>query len=309
MASTSLKVTQCPPARITEALALVLCELPPSLRREMAHTLLDELDPAELAHEALCVALRAERLCGAAWGQRQSGRIATFWPAQLVPGEGDDTAQMLSQSVVRLLDATSVELTQAILPFDDSSKPPVLEAVGFHHLADLYYLSCEAANFPPEEPFSTIRFEPYRGHERQRLIRLVERTYEQTLDCVGLEGVRTVDEVITGYQGTGVYRNENWLFVRQNGEDIGVLLLAEHPDACHLELMYMGLIPELRGLGLGRHIVRHAKWIAARRLAERIVLAVDVTNKPAVRMYQFEGFSAWDKRSVYVRFPASTELK
>ena len=36
-----------------------------------------------------------------------------------------------------------------------------------------------------------------------------------------------------------------------DGRDVGVLLLADHPRARHWELMYMGLVPEARGTGLG----------------------------------------------------------
>ena len=39
-----------------------------------------------VAAEALYIATRAGGLCGAAWGQRQSGNIAVFWPPQLVTG-------------------------------------------------------------------------------------------------------------------------------------------------------------------------------------------------------------------------------
>ena len=35
---------------------------------------------------------------------------------------------------------------------------------------------------------------------------------------------------------------------------------------------------------------------------ERIVLAVDAANEPALRMYRTAGFESWDQRSVYVRF-------
>ena len=96
-------------------------------------------------------------------------------------------------------------------------------------------------------------------------MRLVERTYEGTLDCTALNGVRDIDDVINGYQATGVFRPENWLFVRSGGQDVGVLLLADHPQARHWELMYMGLVPEVRGRGWGRQIARYAQWLAPRR--------------------------------------------
>jgi len=120
---------------------------------------------------------------------------------------------------------------------------------------------------------------------------------------VGLNGVRDVDSVVTGYQATGNYRPENWQIVRAGGEDVGVLLLADHPKAGHWELMYMGLAPEARGNNWGRQVTQYAQWLARSARVERIVLAVDSVNEPALRMYRSSGFEIWDKRDVYVRFP------
>ena len=87
--------------------------------------------------------------------------------------------------------------------------------------------------------------------------------HEGTLDCARrLNGVRDIDDVVNGYQATGVFCPEKWQFVRSDGRDVGVLLLADHPKAKHWELMYMGLIPEVRGRGWGRQITRYAQWLA-----------------------------------------------
>ncbi len=303
MESGPLEILRCPPRRVAEAAALVLSSVAPSQRREIARGLLDADDPTELADEPLFIARRAERLCGAAWGQRQSGNVALFWPPQLVPGEEPRVAAQLASAVVRVLDDTAIEMTQALLPASDAAIAATLEAVGFRHLAQLHYMSCEAERFPSQPP-RELEFEAYSGAERGRLMALVERTYEKTLDCVGLDGMRSIDEVITGYQGTGVYRPENWRIVRHAGRDVGVLLLAEHPPAGHWELMYMGLVPEARGRHWGGQITEFAKWRARGAGVERIVLAVDAANTPALRMYRTAGFELWDRRFVYVRFPA-----
>jgi ribosomal protein S18 acetylase RimI-like enzyme len=134
-------------------------------------------------------------------------------------------------------------------------------------------------------------------------MRLIEETYEQTLDCTALDGVRRVNHVVNGYQATGIFRPENWLIVRADEEDVGVLLLADHPQAGHWELMYMGLVPNVRGHRWGQLITRHAQWMASQAGVERIVLAVDAANEPALAMYRRTGFEMWDRRTVYVRFP------
>jgi len=84
-----------------------------------------------------------------------------------------------------------------------------------------------------------------------------------------------------------------------------VLLLADHPSARHWELVYMGLVPEARGRGWGRQITQHAQLMARRAGVDRIVLAVDAANSPALEMYRAAGFEKWDRRHVLVRFPSS----
>ena len=303
----SPEIIRCPPKRVSEALSLVLNDIAPSQRREIAGALLDVDDRSDLSNEPLYVALRGGRLCGAAWGQRQFGNTAVFWPPQLVGDEDDQTACRLAEKVVRNLDDTAIEMTQVLSPSYASEVARVLKHVDFRHLADLLYLTCESERFPPEPPMPCeLTFVTCEGSLQPRFTQLIERTYEGTLDCTALNGVRNVENVITGYQATGLFRPANWLLVRAGDEDVGILLLADHPQAGHWELMYMGLVPEARGHGWGRQITRYAQWLARRAAVERIVLAVDAANEPALQMYRSSGFEIWDRRTVYVRFPANT---
>jgi ribosomal protein S18 acetylase RimI-like enzyme len=306
MSDAPSEIVLCPSERRTEAVALVLCEIAPSQRQEIAGALLDG-GGSDVSSEALYVAqsrtsTSSARLVGAAWGQRQPGNTAVLWPPRLVVGEELQTSERLADAVVRQLDAAGVEMTQALLPSQDSDLVPVVVAAGFSHLADLIYMSCESDLFPTQQPAcDELQFLAYDPAERNKLIDVVERTYQGTLDCEGLNGMRRMEDVIDGYRETGVFRPENWLIAVSGGQDIGVLLLADHPRARHWELMYMGLVPEARGNGWGCEIARHAQWLARRAGVERIVLAVDAANRPALAMYERAGFSAWDRRSVFVR--------
>jgi ribosomal protein S18 acetylase RimI-like enzyme len=304
MPLSSLKVIRCPPPLRAEALALVLGDLPPSQRREIANSLLQVEDAADLANEALYVALRGEQVRGAAWGQRQPGNIAVFWPPQVTGSHDPRIAEILAENVTRALDETAIVMSQVLLPAVDSQTVQLLTHVDFRHLADLLYLSCEAEQFPTTRPEPLdLQFEPYSAAQRRRLMGLVDRTYEGTLDCTSLNGVRDLDDVINGYQATGTFRPENWQFIQAAGADVGVLLVADHDQHGHRELMYMGIVPEVRGRGWGRQIARFAQWQARTAGVERIVVAVDASNSPAVAMYRMTGFEIWDRRAVYLRFP------
>jgi ribosomal protein S18 acetylase RimI-like enzyme len=298
-----LKIIPCPPQQLAEALALVLSDVAPGQRRAIAGQLLDVNNPTDLTNEPLLVALRNGRLCGAAWGQRQPGHIAVFWPAQLVAGENEITALLLTEACVRVMDETAIELTQALLSSRTAPPIPVLEAIGFTHLADLLYMSCEAGRFTAAAPTSPdLKYLDYNPSRRNRFIEVIGQTYEKSLDCAALNGMRTIENVISGYQDTGVFRPENWLLVQARGQDAGVLLLADHPNAGHWELVYMGLVPGARRQGWGRQIAQYAQWLARVHKVQRIVVAVDAANTPAVRMYRLTGFEIWDRRTVYVRF-------
>ena len=177
--------------------------------------------------------------------------------------------------------------------------------VGFQHLADLLYLSCEAARFPlaAPEPLE-VEFEPSRRRNHGPLLNLIERTYEGTLDCTALNGTHDVDDVVNGYQSTGDFRPENWLFVRTAGADVGVLLLADHSEAQELGTDVYGF-----GAGSSRARMGQANYAvcavadARQGRIERILVAVDASNRPAAAAYRQTGFEMWERRAVYLRFP------
>ena len=68
MSSGPVEILRCPAELRAEALSLVLCELAPSLRREVAGGLLNTDEIEALSVESLFIARRGDRLCGAAWG-------------------------------------------------------------------------------------------------------------------------------------------------------------------------------------------------------------------------------------------------
>lgn len=295
MSDRSIEIVSCPPSLSVEALAIVLRDLSPQQRREIV-TL-----HSELAVDSLLVALDGDELCDAAWGQRQPGNTAVLWPPKATRTANDDTAGRLISAVAAALDAAGVYMTQVLLPDRQAAIVPALKAAGFTCLADLLYLSWESAA-AREPPSQQLTFEPYHASQRDRLTALIEKTYEATHDCAAMNGKRPISEVLDGYQATGVFRPENWRIVRTENCDVGVLLLADHRAAKHWELMYMGVVPSARGRRFGHHIVRHAQQLAHVAKVERIVLAVDAENFPAIKMYNETGFTAWDQRTVFVRF-------
>jgi ribosomal protein S18 acetylase RimI-like enzyme len=290
-----IEVGPCPIALSREALALAMADLTPEQRREFAPV--DCRQPVE----ALVVALEGSRLCGAAWGQRQPGSTAILWPPRVLDGVDSTVEGRLTIAVAKALDDAGIRMAQVLLSDRSSPLATTLRSAGFTCLTELLYLNweCRASEV---RATTNIEFEPYSDAALARLRSIVERTYEATQDCPALGGQRPVEEVLDGYRATGAVRPDCWWYVRSGGADVGVLLLTEHATANHWELLYMGLVPSVRGRKLGSAVVQHAQRLAQAAGAERLVLAVDAENHPAIKMYNNTGFVVWDRRTVFVRF-------
>jgi ribosomal protein S18 acetylase RimI-like enzyme len=192
-------------------------------------------------------------------------------------------------------------LVQTLLETDASDHATRLQKAGFRHIADLLYLVSPRDSFPEIRPTLPLALRPYDEQQRSALAELIEQTYEGTRDCPQLNGVRSPEDVVAGYQAIGQFSPQRWLIASQEGRDVGCLLLADHPSYDQWELVYLGLVPQARGQGIGFALTRYAQWLAQQAGRERLVLAVDADNAPALRLYAQAGFQTWDRRSVLVK--------
>jgi ribosomal protein S18 acetylase RimI-like enzyme len=199
------------------------------------------------------------------------------------------------------LAACGVHLAQALLP--DAAETPArrLLAGGYQLAADLLYLVCDAEEFPDHLsplPFTLEAVEPDRP---ARLEPLIRATYAGTLDCPQVDGVREPADVLASYRAAAAFDPRLWLIARDGGQDVGCLLLGDHPQDSQMEIVYLGLIPAVRGRGWGLELTRHAQWLARAASRERMVLAVDAQNSPALGMYATCGFWVGDRRRAFVK--------
>ncbi|MEM9186632.1 MAG: GNAT family N-acetyltransferase [Planctomycetota bacterium] len=320
MGAAGIQIAVCDEATLRAALELVLAPLPPNQRGPLVDTLGRLRDEPLGAFDALVAATARGRVVAAAWGQPQPGKTAALWLPQTDGVPLELVAIPLIERVAACADAAGVELTQVLLESDDAAATAPLLAAGFRRLTKLHYLEWRPAldsqleegdekphvdqsprrapsNPPPDlTPASSI--------DRCSLEALVASTYLGTLDCPELDGLRSVGDVLDGYEQTGEYDPDLWFVLRQDDREVGVLLLNEHRGSGQIELTYMGVAPTARGRGIGRSAVEAAQAIALKRGAERLVLAVDNRNTPARNVYKQVGFRHWACRYVYLR-PAS----
>jgi len=294
-------IRPCPIDRRPEALRILHAGLPADLQAALVHALEAEQSRGDDAFGGLLVATEAESIVGAAWTQLSAGRTAVFWP----PSSSGPAAAVLMQASDGYLDEHAVVLAQFLVSDESAIDAAQLAIADFRKLAVLDYLTLDRRLFPTEQPAGELSFAPHAAAEPERLGELLLRTYVGSRDCPKLDGVRTADDVLSGYREQGTFAEGNWFFVQRKTRtgliDIGALILCTHEEAKNGELVYMGLVPEVRGNGWGQQLLDFAMWRAGQLAVERLVLAVDASNQPAVQMYQHAGFIAWDHRTVYAR--------
>jgi mycothiol synthase len=303
-AAHSIAISRCDPAADKLALALAASAWPEDERSSRWQALAELVRAQQAADILLLAAHRDDRLVAASIAQFLPGRTAVTWLPQFTAPSDPDQLSLTDQFHAQLrqeLVARGVDLVQGLEPCDHQPTVALREAAGFIHAADLLYLGAEVDCFPVREPalpFETECFEPTAA---ERLQRLIDRTYEQTLDCPQMDGLRETSDVIAGYRAIGEFRPELWRIARYSQRDVGCLLMNVHGDADHAEIVYLGIAPEARGRGYGLALTRLALWLTRELGCERVVLAVDAANDPAISMYAAAGFSPWDKKAVWIQ--------
>ena len=289
------------------ALEMVLSDLPPGARGKVLESAAKASSGGLGPMDALIVARRSGLIVGASWAQPFPGKSASIWPPVL---QGAGQSDKVREGLVRLLceraDAAGVLISQAL--FEDEHDPcaGALLACGFLKLATLDYLTRELsladASLGEGDSADELAFETYADTTHERFKRVIQRTYQESLDCPGLEGRRSQEEVLLGYKATGRFDPLSWFLATSEGQDVGVLLTAEH-DGLQGELIYMGLDPTARGRRWGDRLVEKAIRSAAEKGLQNLMVAVDCANEPAKGCYERFNFRAWAKRYVYVRWP------
>lgn len=288
-----------------QALELCLRPLAPELRGPLLDAVANAGTHPLGTLDALLVAVEGDIVVAAAWAQPSPGKAAALWAPEWDrkrPKDAQVAETALVAAAAEACDAAGVAMTQTLFEVSDDARIASVLQAGYYKIATLQYLgrSIHGADRKVTQD-DVLTFEPYSPREHGRFKRLLTATYIDSLDCPGLEAYRDLDDVLAGYRATGIYDPRHWLLASCEGEDMGVVLIAEHPGADQAELIYMGLAPEARGRGYGMRLVRQAIAEAAVIGVDQLMVAVDDGNIPARRVYERAGFAAWAKRYVYVR--------
>ena len=85
------------------------------------------------------------------------------------------------------------------------------------------------------------------------------------------------------------------------GTPLGVLLLSGSGRSDSLELVYLGLAPPGRGRGLAELLMQTALSQVVQRGLDRLCLAVDAANVPALKLYYRHGMHRMATRVAMLR--------
>ena len=305
-----LQIRPVPRSQLAAAVTLLVQNLPEECQANEQTRLLAELDHDLSQAEGVLAAYQHDQLLAVCRLQFQVGRTGHLWrpvsvacsnpPAGVPMGcEADEPARQLVAEVIRLARIRQLSLVQSLLPTEADPDDALLCAAGFRHVADLLYLVATTDSFPSSMPPARLLLAPVQDADMARLADIVEQTYSGTLDCPALNNTRQIGDVLAGYQSISRSGTALWRILQSQDRDTGCLLVAEHSSTIW-EMVYLGIMPAMRGQGLGLDATRAMQWFARTRGIERVVLAVDAANSPAINLYAKAGFLAWDRRSVFV---------
>jgi len=200
-----------------------------------------------------------------------------------------------------------VRLAQALLEPHEVAAERAFVRSGFMGVGTLAYLRRPmpavrefASSSSPVWPQGVV-VRTARINDEANLIRAMDRSYEQTLDCPELCGLRETRDVFESHRLTGVVDLNLWWVVELNGQAEGLMLLNPCPDQSTVELVYLGLSPALRGLGLGKQLMGMGLARLGGRSERYVTCAVDLRNAPALKVYSALGFTAFAQRAALVK--------
>jgi ribosomal protein S18 acetylase RimI-like enzyme len=293
------------PARTDElaaAFGLAFRHLAAADREARVRNALDLLGQGELDPAGVLVVRSHGGLAGCLVCSPVPGASGLVWPPQ-VADERDRVAveDALVEAATRWLEAQGARLMQALLGGRDVPLAAPLERNGFRHITRLWYfrhnleLSADLLRIEDRLSYAT-----FADGDRELFQRTLLRTYEQTLDCHEVNGVRTVEEILAGHRCQGAHDPGRWWLAFDDGQPVAVLLATELPETEGWDLSYLGVVPEARRRGVGRQLTRKAIVEARAAEAGQLLLSVDVRNRPAWDLYRGLGFEPYDHREVYL---------
>ncbi|WP_157605902.1 GNAT family N-acetyltransferase [Schlesneria paludicola] len=245
------------------------------------------------------------QVVGAALLMHQLDGVTLVWPP-VVSCQAPAPAAVEDALMTRMcdeIDRTDSRLAQILLAPGDTAETELIARFGFEHLADLCFmartLSADDVALSPND--GELEFDTFDDSRADRFASVIERSYQDSLDCPFLDGFRNGRAALVSHRLSGQFDPAGWRLYRQGADDIGITLTNEHPEQNAIELVYFGIVPEFRGQGFGRRILSDSVQAAAFTGRSTMFLAVDCGNIYANNLYGELNFTEVARRQAMVR--------
>jgi len=301
----ALNISLVGPERREIALRLLFARFPVEEQPSRVTDAMRSADEGRLNLDRLLLADEDGQPVGAALMMRQADGVSLVWPP-VISCQASDATQTEDALMTRLCDEVNradSKLAQVLLSPEDSHEAELVQRHGFDHMADMFFLARQLteADLQASPNNSDLEHETYTAENAHRFAEVIEQTYVASLDCPFLEGFRNGSDALASHRLSGAFDPAGWRLYRLNDQDIGVLLMNEHPDQRAIELVYFGIVPEYRGRGLGQRVLLDGIQAATLAGAVVIFLAVDCGNTYANTLYNTMQFAELARRRVMVR--------
>lgn len=197
--------------------------------------------------------------------------------------------------------ADGVRILQVLLTAQEHRQDTVYVGAGFFHLAELIYLDMfiRSKDLPctGARDLAWLTYEPQHRH---LFTQAVAATYEGSLDCPDLHGLRSIEDIMASHESTGLHDPDLWFLAMQHHKPAGVMMVSRAIGASAGEVVYMGVLPGARGQGVGNALMAKAIEACARRDLAKLTLAVDAANDPALRIYRRFGMEEVTRRHAWI---------
>ncbi|NLX57980.1 MAG: GNAT family N-acetyltransferase [Phycisphaerae bacterium] len=250
------------------------------------------------------VAVKGGRVLAACLHIMAPGHCATILPPGVSPTLNADaqcrTAADLIRADVAACREDGATLIQSLLAEGPEEFPATAYlAAGFRHLTVLEYMECDLDKRATAAAAGPWTWETYHDGLEGEFAALLEATYIDSLDCPGIDALRTPQDALDSHRASGLFTPQGWSLARCDGRAAGLVLVNRVAARSACELVYMGVAPAFRGRGLGRLLVQRA-MNSSRLLKEpMLTVAVDVANTPARKLYLQAGMHIVNRRHVY----------
>jgi mycothiol synthase len=249
--------------------------------------------------DQLVLALRGEAVVGACRFVAGAGRCGAVFGPRMPVWDPGLAARLLRAAAATLRDRGGALLIQSLTdPEGAGPMARAMELAGFERLALLAYLRRDVRPADADLPLPPdLQWLYYRRLRHRKFAHAIALSYEDSLDCPRLAGVRSVDETISTHKHTGIFCPRSWRLAVLDGRPAGVCLLNNlHGRG---EVVYLGVAPAARRQGVGRALLARALRDTAALGLPQAGLSVDVDNSPALHLYQSMGFAETRRRLAY----------